>query len=202
MRRVMIFILLTAAGCASQGIDLPRGRSVTQAPAEQATAAYWLHQPADQSVASLDFDKLWDACDRAARDYQFTIDRTDYREGVITTVPMVSPQFFEPWRQDFGTFHDLMESSLQTVRRSIRFEISLSQDGFFLARPKVVVERLSLTPRRITSVAQYRNVFGGGSGPQYTDQQSNPPPRYWYAIGRDDAFERQLADNIRHKLHQ
>ena len=200
MRLGFLFTFVFLASCASQGIDVPKAHPVTDAPPEQATVAYWLRQPAKNSVSSLDFDKLWDACDRTARGYQFVIDRTDYREGVLTTFPMVSPQFFELWRQDYGTFHDLMQSSLQTIRRSIHFEITLTQEGYYLARPKVVVERLSQTPRRITSVAEYRNVFGAAATP-YNADQPTPPPRYWYAIGRDEAFEHQLADDIRHKLH-
>lgn len=171
-------------------------------PPEQATATYWLGQPTHASVMGFDFNKLCDACLDAARDEQFTIDRTDYRDGLITTRPQISPQFFEFWHRDAGSFTDVIQSSLQTIRRTIRFELSRSEDGLFTARPKVLVEKLSIVQRRITSVAQYRYVFSPLSTDATftTSEGKSVPTRYWYAIGRDEAMERQLADAVARKL--
>jgi hypothetical protein len=159
--------------------------------------------PATTGATSQDFDKLCNACQDTARDFLFSIDRTDYREGLITTRPMISKQFFEFWRRDTATVDDCMQSSLQTIRRTIRFEIVHEADGSYSAHPKVVVERQSYYQRRITSVAEYRYVFTP-TGPEstfQTDQGKTLPIQYWYAIGRDQPLERELASAIQQKLH-
>jgi hypothetical protein len=208
---LMLALLLAPLGCASSeptGLSIseasPQHPKATDIPPEQATAAYWLSQPAPAQATAFDFDKLTSACLDVARDYQFTIDRTDYRDGVITTRPMISPQFFEFWRHDAGTFEDVLQSSLQTIRRSVRFDLTRSEDGVFTARPKVLVEKLSLVQRRITSEAQYRYVFSplSNDATYTTAAGTTVPTRYWFAIGRDEALEKQLADAVARKLRE
>jgi hypothetical protein len=168
--------------------------------APEATPAYWMGKPAMASVASRDFGRLWDACADTARNYQFPLDRLDYRDGVMTTAPVVSKQIFEPWRRDTGTFHELMISTLDTVRRTIRFDFERAEDGSYVARPKVLVERLSQIQRRITSASEYTLVFSAPGANITTDQGLIIAARYWYAIGRDEALERDLADSVRDKV--
>src|SRR5262249_44400097 len=120
--------------------------------------SYWLQQPA-QSVTANDFDRLWNVCEEAARDFLFSIDRTDYRAGLLTTRPLTSRQWFEVWRPDVRTIPDLDESATATIRRTIRFEFERRADGTFTVAPKVLVERQSVAEQRITSVVSYRGMF-------------------------------------------
>ena len=208
--RLLLLLLLIPLGCAtepegpSMSSASPEYPSATSIPPEQATAAYWLNNPATASAVGFDFQKLCDACMDTARQEQFTIDRTDFRDGVITTRPMVSPQWFEFWRSDAGTYYDVLLSSLQCIRRTIRFELTRSEEGLFTVRPKVLVERLSIEQRRITSETQYIFVFSplGTDSTFTTDQGVTLPLRYWYAIGRDEAMEKDLADTIARKLRE
>jgi hypothetical protein len=174
----------------------------TDVPPVEATPAFWLDQPAVTSVESRDFDKLWNATDRAARNRLFVIDRADYRSGLMTTQPLVSAQFFEPWRRDTVTFDDTLLSSLATIRRTLRFEFTREPDGTYQMIPKVLVERQAITERRITSTALYSTIYdpGTGAGTRETDVGVHLDPRYWYAIGRDDALERKLADDVRKQV--
>ena len=78
------------------------------APATQPSTAttqpdFWLEQKPAAEVTFRDFQLLWNACEETARDYGFALDRQDYRGGVITTVPLVSKQFFVFWRIDAQT---------------------------------------------------------------------------------------------------
>jgi hypothetical protein len=171
-------------------------------PAEQGKTAYWLAKPAVASVTSTDFYKLWHACADTLRFDDFDIDRQDYRLGVLTTYPMVSKQLFEVWRSDAGTFSQTMQSTLQTVRRTVVFDVTSSPDGIYVARPKVLVEQASHQERRITSAAEY-NVAFTPIVPEATrtnEQGAVLPTSYWYAIGRDEAMERQLANAVRDRL--
>jgi hypothetical protein len=172
--------------------------------------SYWLEQPATATVTGIDFDRMVDACEDVAGDYLFKIDRVDYRSGVVITAPTVSSQWYEPWRRDNQTLRDVEESSVATIRRTIRFEFTRLPDGVsYEVSPKVLVERQSVAEKRITSVVLYRGVFTAGrgreraTGTRESDVGIILPARYWYPIRRDAAFERLLAREVEKKLkHQ
>ncbi|MGD0541502.1 MAG: hypothetical protein ABSB33_08285 [Tepidisphaeraceae bacterium] len=191
------------AGCAGNSQELPSTRpALLSIPAERGTADYWLNQPAVASASSVDYQRLWAACGQTLRDDQFEIEQEDYREGVLTTWPMVSMQFFEFWRSDAGTLHGVMLDSLQTIRRSVRFELSRGPDGSYVARPKVLIEQSSHPERRLSSVSQYAGAFTvtAEAPTRITEEGATVPNRYWYVLGRDEAMEKELADSVRAKL--
>ena len=199
--RIAVSCLVGAvlAGCSR----VEQSPALAQRDSKIATPAYWLGQPATETVAHGDYDQLWEACRDAARWRGFRIDRTDYRGGVMVSHPLTSKQFFELWRRDVVTLPDLTESSLATVRRTVRFEIARGEDGTFACVPKVLVERYAQTERRITSVTQYRESFSnepGVFGNRERDKGVNVPDVYWYATARDTTLERELAAAIRARL--
>jgi len=170
--------------------------------------SYWLAQPPTAVVNSSNFEALVKACEDVAADYLFKIDRIDYREGLITTQPLVSGQLFEPWRRDNSTLYDVEESSIATIRRTIRFEFTRMPDLTWQVAPKILIERQSIAEKRITSVVLYRSVFGAGgggrlrpSGTREADEGVILPVRYWYLLRRDAEFERTIASALDHKLH-
>jgi len=171
-------------------------------PLEQASPDYWFKKPAFAEVQSADFQKLWEACRSTLINDQFEIDREDYRLGVLTTQPMISKQFFEMWRSDAGTAHEIAQDSLQTIRRTVHVEFERGADGLFYARPKVVLEQSAHPERRITAQAQFTQAFVAiGEQPNRTNEEGESVPnRYWYALGRDDAMEKELANSVREKL--
>jgi hypothetical protein len=192
------------AGCAGRNDALEPTTQPTTLPGnvEESTPGYWFAKPAVDSVSGLDFDRLMDVAEREARDRHFAIDRRDYRQGLLTTVPMVSAQWFEVWRPDVSTLDDAAESSLATVRRSIRFEIARGDGGQFVLTPKVLVERQAVTERQLSDPALYRQAFARtlARGSRSRDQGLDVAQRYWYAIGRDEPFERRLAESLRRRL--
>ncbi len=180
-----------ATGCAnpSRRNDPTSQRATTSPSVDAAT------------VTARDFDRLWRACADAARDRQFTIDRQDYRGGVLTTAPLVSAQFFEPWRRDTLTAEAVAESSLATIRRIVRFEFARTENGFSVV-PHVQVERYSLAERRITSAMLYRSAFRKttATGTRESDRGAPLPARYWYRIGNDPVLEKEFAQAVRRRL--
>jgi hypothetical protein len=167
-------------------------------PADSTRSPYWLKYRAVATVSDADYDALWDAARRAARACSFSIDRTDYRDGIMTSKPLVSKQFFEVWKGDVVDAHDLLQSSLGSMRRIIHFQITHGENGGYILQPKVIVERYSAAERRITSVAQYLNVFSYEHGlvGEETDEGQLVPIEYWYAVGRDPHLEKHLADLV------
>ena len=194
-------LALTAllAGCFSHS---PTTDMTTVKDPATTRPAYWLDQPAVASVDHFQFLPLWNACEDVARAYLFRLDREDYRLGLLTTRPMISKQILEPWRHDGGTLHGVLESSLATIRRSIRFEIERRDDGTFSMVPKVLVERETILERRITSSNQYRNAFSGPAAGSRTatDLEDEVPVIYWTPIGRDPEMEKHLAADVSRRL--
>ena len=207
---LLVWLLVTAlGGC----ITRPQNPAATQ-PATAVNLAttqpsYWLDQPAPASASANDFQRLWTASEDVARDFLFRLDRQDYRAGLLTTRPMVSAQWFEPWRRDVRTAADRNESSLATIRRTIRFEFNQQGDGAYRVTPKVLVERQALAEQRITSSVVYQQYFRRPLRPQdrprgtrESDVGIRLPGRYWYPIGRDEAFEKALAEAVQKKVAQ
>ena len=185
-------------GCAS------RDAARRELPPESAAPEYWLRKPAVAQASDGDFDRLWNACRRAVQSRSFVVDRVDMRGGVMTTFPQVSKQIFEFWRNDAGTFPEVMESTLGTVRRYVRVEVVRQEDGTYEATPKVVIERYAQSERRVTSVARYTEVFAWDPSQEGSRERDRAgadlPPAYWYAIGRDEPLERQIVEDVRRDL--
>ena len=90
-----------------------------------------------KSKAANDYDTLWNACEHAAREAGFTIDRFEYRTGLLTTKPLVSRQFFEVWKQDVVDFRGQIDSDAATRRRVVRFQIEkLADDRYQVVEPQ------------------------------------------------------------------
>ncbi len=204
MRRLALTTLasLLLAGCVNSNPRAGSGNSVTAVKPETATIQYWVDQPASTVITADDYDKLWKACDHVAISYLFAIDRTDYREGVLTTKPLISKYFTEFWRNDVPYSEDLAQSSIATYRRTIRFEIQKTDAGQFEAAVKVIIERSSAFERRVTTAIQYRDAFGAfPPGTEfYDDEGVRQSQQSWYAVGRDKVLEAQIGRKIQNAL--
>ena len=105
--RAVLKSLMLAAVCGSAflpAVSAPANPAATQ-PAtaidpKTAEPGYWYDLPGVVTVNTPEFDTLWKACKLAARDDGFVLDRPGYRDGVMTTQPLTSKQFFEPWLND------------------------------------------------------------------------------------------------------
>ena len=206
---ILVFLLITS--CIGKPQNPAATRPATDIDLATTQPSYWLDQPAADraQVQSGDFDALWESSKSVARSYLFSIDREDFRAGLITTEPMVSKQIFEPWRPDTGKLGDAMMNTVASMRRTLRFEVERDeQTGAFTVTPKVLVERLAILERRITSVLQYRGAFAGPAAPARFSvaRDDTPlvdlPARYWYPVGRDSKMEQQVAARLRDRLKQ
>ncbi len=196
----LLVLLSTLPGCITGKQNPAATQPATTADPKSNQWDYWFEKPAVTEASSTDFDKLWNACRSALVADGFLIDRTDYRDGVMTTLPLPSKQFYEVWKGDVVTVHDLAQSSLGTMRRTVRIDIRHGDDGEFHAAPKVVVDRFSLLARRITSVAQYRTVFSLTTNDvrlSTEEEGSNVVAQYWYPVARDYNLERQIVNATR-----
>lgn len=202
--RMLLLGIALAAGCAS---STPAKAPATMPSNATRVPAYWFERPGVASVSAADFDLLWRAAEEAARDFGFRPDRLDFRDGVITTDPLISKQWFEFWRNDVVTTDDLAKSSLATHRRTLRFDIEARGDHF-IATPRVVVERHAQAERPVTASVYLRNAFRSqrprdrASGTRESDRGIFLPRQYWYATGRDEALERNVAGVLEKRVRQ
>ena len=174
-------LFFSVAGCVKHRPATATTQPVTAVDPALATPEYWLRQPATVHALSTGFPALWEAAEETALDQNFTIDRRDQRFGLLTTHPTVSKQWFEVWRKDAASADDVFTNSLGTIRRTIRFEFS-EENGRYIVSPKVLIERYSVID------------------PRYRAQEFDAPTAYWYALGRDSAMERRLAQSIQKRL--
>ena len=124
---------------------------------------------------------------------------------MITTQPLTSKQFWEFWRNDVVTLEDLANSSLATYRRTLRFDIEKRDAGGYAASPRVVIERYARTESPITASVFLHNAFRSTRGSRIygtleTDRGIYLPRQYWYATGRDEALEKNVAGELRKQL--
>jgi hypothetical protein len=198
----LIILCVFVAGCASQHTGSPRSVA-TNVDEKYASSEYWFNRPAIECVKAPDYDMLWNICEKVATDSFFTVERTDYRSGFITTKPLTSKQFFEFWRTDIVDFKGQVASDLATHRRVVHFKISRAPDGCYVCEPKVVVEHYSEIERRITAVYQYADAFSTRRQVESETTEEGTAVRIinWYAERRDDALEHYLAKRIREYLH-
>lgn len=200
--------LAAIVGCESSNyiepISVPTTQTATDIDPELAEPSYWYAQPASRQTTAAGFDALWDAAQEVSRDLLFKIDRQDRRAGVLTTDPLVSAQWFEPWRRELQSADNLADSSVATIRRTIRYEFQKQGEAFVVV-PKVLIERQAIAERRVSGALNRlyfrRDRELGAYGTCETDAGVAIPDSYWYAIGRDAGLEAYLVEQIDAQLH-
>jgi len=207
---VVAALALFLPGCTGEEPSPATTQLATAIDPKTAEPSYWYDKPGLVSVEAPEFDTLWKSCKLAARDDSFILDRPGYRDGLMTTQPLTSQQFFQPWLHNVGDGHALIQASLATMRRTIRFEMTKVGEGpaaKWQCVPKILVERYQEVERRITNETEYREAFNltrqeaAMQDERERDPTSGIAPAYWYAVGRDYELERQIASLIREHVN-
>ena len=84
---LLLLVLVLTTGCITGRQNPAATQPATAIDPKTAQTAYWMAKPAIAEVSSSNFDRLWAAAQDSIRDHSFLIDRTDYREGILTTQP-------------------------------------------------------------------------------------------------------------------
>ncbi len=186
-----LFGLLLLAGCSQRPAwndDPKAGR-----------AEFWVDRPAAAAVVADDYASLFDAAQDAADRFGFAVGMSDYRGGLLVTETQVSGQWYEPWRDETSLLRSpaaVLEASLSTVRRSLRFTIEpIEGEEAFRLTPVVLVEREVRGERPVTNAADYTRILGNGSF-RRDELGRRETTRGWYVSGRDASLERSLANRI------
>jgi hypothetical protein len=151
------------------------------------------------------FEALWQASQQVLRACDWTIVRTDRRDGLVLTEPMVGEHWFEFWRCDAATANDLVESTVQTIYRQVEVQIA-PDEGANTFTPVVTVRtfRSDRPSYQATSpVNAYRVLAIPGQEriePERLYEQQGPRARQrMMPLGNDEKLAAKLQKKISEK---
>ncbi len=150
-----------------------------------------------QTLPSDQYRAVFDAAQAVLTDQGFTLDRTDYRFGMITTQPQQAPTVFEPWVNTHTTRELGQQATTLDLRRTVRVELAPDDatEATHRVRVEVFVEQRQHPNRRLTHTAG-RNVFSSLRDTPAELQARGITGSYWQPLGRDPQLETQLLHAI------
>ncbi|HUO09181.1 MAG TPA: hypothetical protein VM008_12815 [Phycisphaerae bacterium] len=148
------------------------------------------------------YDNIWQQAMKLLTNTGFTLDRKDYRLGILTTKPLPSAQFVEPWKPQQTNFTNAMENTINMQQRTVRLSISpvpLKPD-FYEIGIQVLVERQN---NPIEQMGGPIFVEGSGFGRAQVSLRSDYTPAVitgigpsWYVLGHDPDLEKKLLTEL------
>ena len=166
---------LVLAGCRAPG---PASSQVeAQLGDEEAYRQFWLHAI------------------RSVRHFGYDLDRADPAAGVITSQPLTSKQWFEFWRNDTLAADQVLEASLQTIRRQIRLTVQPTPSKEeYLVSAVVNVERQERSERQVTTPTNVMQAFNPKS--TLGAASATESGIVWVDLGRDPVLEAALLKRV------
>ena len=120
-------------------------------------------------------------------------------EGRLETYPEVSPTILEPWRQDIAGRYELIENTLQTMRRRASVRVAPTAGGY-LVEVAVLKELEDLQrPERATAGAatfRYDSTLTRVVNPATVSDVGHS----WIPQGRDPALEQKILGHIQSRF--
>jgi hypothetical protein len=139
------------------------------------------------------YRQFWLHAIRSVRHFGYDLDRADPAAGVITSHPLTSKQWFEFWRNDTLAADQVLEASLQTVRRQIRLTVQPTPNKEeYLVNAVVNVERQDRSERQVTTPANVMQAFN----PKSSLGAAGTSGIVWVDLGRDPVLEAALLKQV------
>jgi hypothetical protein len=144
-----------------------------------------------------DFETLWETAGNTLRSHYFRLDRQDRQEGVITTFPETTANWFELWRpQPEPAFYWLEANTHTTQRRATVWIKPAASSGDYEVQVQVDRYQYSLPERQVTNSAEALRMFSSGS-PTYAGRNESPSQTAsWIPLGRDATMEQKVLQQI------
>lgn len=181
-------------------------KAVPTAPAAP-TAQRAMKAEADKPVVGptftglLQYDATFDAAVSLLRDYGFTIDRQDYRFGLVTTRPMVSPTIFEPWRTTNTSPAQMAQGTLNSQRRIVRVAIKpvtlpISPTTQYQLTVQVNMIKLQQPLKHLNGSTSGFAIVSNYSAVPAEWKEEGIPRSYWIPDGSDPLLAQRVIDDI------
>jgi len=111
-------------------------------------------------VQGRDFETIWEICKTTARDYQFALDRDDYRSASSSTCPWYPSNGSSPGAPDTGSAIDVFSNSAGRDPPNPPLRNSRNADEL-LHHSQSANRARGNFERNVTDVSQYRFAFSG-----------------------------------------
>jgi hypothetical protein len=132
-------------------------------------------------------------------------------EGRIDTVPLIASTTLEPWRTDATSFHDRLESTLQSMRRRCYIRVIPVQGAFLvdlhvvkdlevLPQPTMAVNGMALFNMRDQGVDRISEPLPSLADPPGAPSRPAAPMAGWTEVGRDVGLEQVMLAKIQARL--
>jgi len=158
---------------------------------------YVTERPIEIQFRTPQAKRLWDATGEVLKSHNFTLDRTDWRQGIITTLPETSRTLLEFWRQDVQTDEDLWESTVNPIRRWVEVRFAPDEHGMWKELSVVVhKQRFSSLDRQFNSTGAAYQYFSSDLPTTTGLAKATDEYDQWIDIGEDGALAERLLTSI------
>lgn len=137
----------------------------------------------------------WERAVDVLHDFHFPIARENRLDGVIETDYRVGSSLLEPWHADSVGLANRLESTLQSIRRKVRVDLTPVEGGYLVG-----VEAFK-EQEDLSGVAE--NTAGAATFRKNTPLERNlsvvvgqSSPSGWYALGRDADLEQAILSRL------
>ena len=153
-------------------------------------------------LPGIDHHCVWETVVDVVDDYFKVVHETPVRqvgsvltEGRLETAPQVSPTVFEPWRPDVAGRHEVVENTLQSMRRRAIVRVMPGEGGYWV---EVAVLK------ELEDVVRPEHATAGAATFRYDDtlrRVVNPVMAVevtegWIPQGRDTALEQKIIAQL------
>jgi len=147
-------------------------------------------------LPGLSITKAFDLSEGVLRDFNFTVNKQDPNTGYISTRPLPGGQFFEFWRKDNVGSYNQLQSSIQSIRRTVELKMD-EQAGNLCVACNVRLERLSLSepPEEVRGL-QFDRFTGRRIKTAAMKMELEPGQAAWIDLGTDTKLESVILGKI------
>ena len=157
-----------------------------------------------KTASEKNFDAVWQSSLAVLRDYYFTVDLQDRREGVIKTFPLTGKYATEFWRKDAASNFDKWESTIQTIYRTVTVTIkpSAANPQEYVASVEAQTTRSDRPVRQMGNAYQLagmHHIQGDESEGELLlmrHEELDNPKAVLVPLGRDKALEAKISMDI------
>jgi hypothetical protein len=160
-------------------------------------------EPAGPTVARVtaesheQYEQLFEAAAHSLRTQYFRLDRQDHAEGVITTHPETTTNWFELWRPQPSPAYYWWEANLATIQRTAT--VTLKQGataGEYDINVEVQRQRYNLPERQIDNSAAAMRLFSSAAPTEEGRMEKAAAHSDWILLGRDAFLEQKVLQAI------
>lgn len=137
----------------------------------------------------------WERTVDVLHEFHFPIARENRLDGVIETDYRVGSSLLEPWHRDSVGFTNRLESTLQSIRRRVKIDLT-PVDGGYLVGVEAIKEKEDL-------VGVAENTAGAATFRKNTPLERNlsvvvgqSSPSGWINLGRDTDLEQAILRKL------